>query len=421
MSEQTIISTSLLSPTELRRLVFTAKWGQHLKKTLECQFEAPCGTYTVAIHRGVEEGRLARHKVWLANRGLIRKWVNRINFRSAVIDTETLIQFGEMGLAIAIDRFNPDYGTAFSTYADYWIRAMMLRCIGTLRDIRLPQNISFVAAKMRTGINHSEFDEIADRYGLGKNTRVWLGNVLNTKLVGLDNPYGDDDTYHEIVASNSDTHTEVQASYNLEVCRIQAILDKSSLSYTTRQAVKMRLGLDGSDQITFKEIGARIGYNRERVRQLFNHAMLYIRSEVKILVIDPGKTTGYIFYEPDTHTVLEKGELNLFERLDDLIYLADFVVYESFQLFGHKAKEQIGSDFPACEVIGVIKYLLEKTHKDYVVQRPADQQFFDDAKLKKLSLYSKSRHVNSATKHLLYYLLKCKDTWIIEQLQRMVA
>lgn len=414
-------STSLLPPKELRRLVRISQWGKHLQKCKSSQFEPPCGAYEQAIHRGVEEGRKARNKVWLANRGLVKMYVSRINFSSYVIDRETLEQAGEIGLGIAVDKFDPDNGAAFSTYAFWWIQSKVKRCLMDLRDIRLPFHVGILAAKVAKSKSEEEKKKlIVDSKHTRKTTDAMLFN-LNGEVISLDKTLKVDDDSDRYDIIGSINNVESEAIHNLTIDEIRSVFEKSGMNETHRSIVYMALGIQTGEPLRIPDITPHFTYNRERIRQIIKHGLLYLRSDMKILALDPGKTTGYILYEPDTHTVLEKGELELFDRVDDLISLADFVIYESFGLFEHKAKDQIGSEFEACQVIGVIKYFLKKTGKDYVVQKPSDQIFFDDKKLAKLNMRSKSNHINSATKHLLMYLLRTKDQWLLQRLHEMAA
>jgi DNA-directed RNA polymerase sigma subunit (sigma70/sigma32) len=414
-------STSLLSPKELRRLVRISQWGKHLQKGKNSQFEAPCAAYEQAIHRGVEEGRRARSKVWLANRGLVKMYVSRINFSSYVIDRETLEQAGEIGLGIAIDKFDPDNGAAFSTYAFWWIQSKVKICLMDLRDIRLPSHIGVLTAKVAKCKNADEKRKVIKESKHNRRTIDAMLFNLNGGVISLDQAFksNEDSDWHDILGSVN--NVESDAIYNLTVGEIQSIFEKSGLTETHRNIIYMALGIKTGEPLRIPDITPHFSYNRERIRQIIKHGLLYLRSDMKILALDPGKTTGYILYEPDTRTILERGELELFDRVDDLISLADFVIYESFGLFEHKAKDQIGSEFEACQVIGVIKYFLKKTGRDYVVQKPSDQIFFDDKKLAKLNMRSKSNHINSATKHLLMYLLRTKDQWLIQRLHEMAA
>lgn len=98
-------------------------------------------------------GYLAREQLVTRNMGLVYYSVNEImgrrrkKFQS--LSHEDLVQEGAIGLARAVDRWNPEIGGKFSTYAMYWIRAAIFRCIAERDDIiRVPEHVSGAVRKM---------------------------------------------------------------------------------------------------------------------------------------------------------------------------------------------------------------------------------------------------------------------------------
>lgn len=142
-----------------------------------------------------------------------------------------------------------------------------------------------------------------------------------------------------------------------------------------------------------------------------------------ILAVDPGNSTGVVMWDSERQTVEHVCTLRLWRGLDVLLASADVVVYESFKLFPHLAREQTGSDFPSCQVIGVIRYLVETmgvgaVPPSVVVQQPSNQakSLFKEGHLKAWGFQWGSPHELSAIRHLCYYLYHSEDNWLRERL-----
>lgn len=99
-----------------------------------------------AYQAAVENGERAREELVTSNLGLVYFCVNDIcksRPRLKSLSREDLVQEGCIGLARAIDRWNPEIGGRFSTYAVYWVRAAILRCIAERDDfVRVPEHMS---------------------------------------------------------------------------------------------------------------------------------------------------------------------------------------------------------------------------------------------------------------------------------------
>ena len=94
------------------------------------------------------DGQTARETLVTRNMGLVHHCVNQVlskrkNKRMNSLSYEDLVQEGAIGLARAVDRWNPDIGGRFSTYAMYWVRASVFRCIAERDDmVRVPNHVS---------------------------------------------------------------------------------------------------------------------------------------------------------------------------------------------------------------------------------------------------------------------------------------
>lgn len=129
-----------------------------------------------------------------------------------------------------------------------------------------------------------------------------------------------------------------------------------------------------------------------------------------ILSFDPGATTGIAFYQLDTiQLYLEKTLLGIWRLLQRLE--PDTIVFENFALYAHKAKAQVGNEFPSSQVIGIVKLYQELNPQINIYKQPASsaKQLISDKDLQLLECYSTSPHTRDAARHLCYFLITSSE------------
>jgi len=121
---------------------------------------------------------------------------------------------------------------------------------------------------------------------------------------------------------------------------------------------------------------------------------------MRLLVFDPGKTTGWCFLADGN---IVGGSFHMWSYVKGLLlkYTPDIVLYESFNLRAGAARHQIGSSFPAVQVIGVIQYLAEDAGLACIAQSPAQRTGITLTRMEGFD-----RHAKDAMKHGLRYLIK---------------
>jgi RNA polymerase sigma factor (sigma-70 family) len=156
----------LRQTTELRRIKevesdLTMQTSMRLKMPLlSIRAEAAGYGHDLELYQAaMDAGHEARETMVTRNIGLVHYCVNEIwkkqpKSRIGTLSREDLIQEGSIGLARAVDKYNIGIGGKFSSYAVYWIRAFVLRCIAEKGDlVRVPEHVSTAIRKMSTAAN----------------------------------------------------------------------------------------------------------------------------------------------------------------------------------------------------------------------------------------------------------------------------
>jgi RNA polymerase primary sigma factor len=233
-------------------------------------------------HLLVHEGTQARRRLAQGNFFLVVSIAKR--YAHGGFSLLDLIQEGNIGLMRAVDKFDVQHGTRFSTYATYWIRQSIARFIGTQRHaMRLPSHQAellsrYYHTRARLTQHHGREPTTAEAAAALNTAPDRLDHLLRLTQtpLSLETPITDDSRpLGDTLEDQDQPPPEEQVANSLLSHEIERLL--ASLNSRESRVLELRFGLRDGEPRTLEAIAHRFGLTKERIRQIEGEALRKLR------------------------------------------------------------------------------------------------------------------------------------------------
>jgi len=259
------------------------------------EWAAAVGVDTRKLKHQIRRSQRAKAAMIESNLRLVISIAKRYTSRTNSLSVQDLCQEGSLGLVKAVEKFDPERGFRFSTYATWWIKQSVMRAIADQsRTIRLPVHVhdQLNAVRKRTRELQGKLgrqpnkEEIAEAAGvtvekldfLWKSARDTMSFEQEIRVGGAGGSSASSGG-GSVVLSDSikceDHMPEDMAAMSLMKDDIDRLL--GTLSVREQDVIRMRFGLDDGKAKTLEEIGKRFLVTRERIRQIEARALHKLR------------------------------------------------------------------------------------------------------------------------------------------------
>ncbi len=197
-----------------------------------------------------------------------------------------LVQEGSVGLIKAAEKFDYSKNCKFSTYATWWIKQTIMRAIANnAKTIRIPIHMSDKIRKYKRAYSELNFtlgrepkdEEIAVKLGLSIKNITAIKRALIKEPISLETPVTDDLCVGDYIEDKSYNSPDTHAKNKSLEANVSTLLD--TLTERERKIINCRFGINGEKTLTLEQLGKKLGYSKERIRQLEDLAIKKMRDQ----------------------------------------------------------------------------------------------------------------------------------------------
>ncbi len=235
----------------------------------------------------------ARHQMIRSNLRLVISIAKR--YSNMGLSFSDLVEEGNIGLMRAVEKFNPERGYRFSTYASWWIKQAIMRALSNQgKTIRIPVYMYDIIAKwrrVRDGLMQ-KLNRVPTRKEIAKIMQVSVQKVKEIENIAgrpssLNAPVSLDGTAEliDLIQDDSSHAPDTQIAETLKNERIYKLLE--SLDERERKILTLRFGLGDQEAHTLEQVAQHFDITRERVRQIQFEALYKLRHAIRRAGVAP--------------------------------------------------------------------------------------------------------------------------------------
>ncbi len=242
----------------------------------------------------IKEGSVsAKQKLIEANLKLVVAIAKKV-IHTSKLPMIDLIQEGNIGLMVAVDKYNRQFGYRFATYASWWIKQSMFKAISEQsHSVKIPVYIQETLSKYSKIKSEMEKEcqkevkkeEVAKRMDISPEK---IDNYLNAykKTLSLDCDYEiDNGSEVKLIDIIEDKKYSAAEEVEYEALKKEIVSLLYSLKDREQKVITLRFGLDGNEKQTLEEIGKIYGVTKECIRQTESRALNKLRNNTLTLGI----------------------------------------------------------------------------------------------------------------------------------------
>lgn len=238
----------------------------------------------VELGRRIARGdEAARQALIRANLRLVVSIAKR--FQHKGLPLADLIEEGNLGLMRAVERFDPESGNRFSTYATWWVKQAVRRAIADKgKTVRVPAYMVEMLARWRrtaallaaTLGRPPSAAEIAEKLRLSNRKLAAVRRALNATSASLSSAQDLMWIFADVLADRKADSPEDEVISRNDAEWVRMLL--SSIDEREEEVLRLRYGIDTGEPLTLQQIGERMALARERVRQIEAQALRKLKA-----------------------------------------------------------------------------------------------------------------------------------------------